>query len=413
MEMFHRTWSNIEPIIEKFLSFGTANYPPETRRRLRVMNAVAYLIIIATLAYSVQQYLHADEKLMPVVIINIALVFIAASVPFAHRYSEIAGGLLMIISEYVAQFAFAAYYGHGAGMQMHYFVGAAAPFFILGLGRRWLVFLLVLTGFTLHLLSWKLFPPARALITVDPEMLDALYVNATVTTTALIAASIYYAYSLVETAQAQVEALLQNILPNSIIERLNAHPNEPIADFMESASVLFLDLSGFTALAQKLGPRDTVAILNEIVTELDRAASRVGVEKIKTIGDAYMAASGVPNADPDHLLKLSKAAIEFHDIVKAVIASKNIDIDVKIGLASGPLMAGIIGTDKFSFDIWGDTVNLAARMESNCKPGFIHVPENVKNELSQHYEFEFAGSTTVKDFGEMNCWYLIGPAAKA
>jgi len=407
MDILQKIWSKIRPLIELFLSFGTEHYPPETRRRLRVMNAVAYLIIIATLAYSVQHLLHADIKLMPVAIINIALVFVAAWVPFAHRYNEIAGGMLLIIAEYSAQFAFSAYYGHGAGMQMHYFVGAAAPFVILGLHRKKLALALVLSGVGLHLLSWKLFPASRALINVDTEMLEHLYVNATVTTTALIAASVYYAYALVERAQGEVEKLLRNILPVSIIARLNAKPDEVIADHYESASVLFLDICGFTPLALKLGPGETVKILNELVTEFDQVSARFGAEKIKTIGDAYMAASGIPEIDENHLQKLAKTALALQTVVKRVALLNNIKIEARIGIATGPLTAGVIGTHKFSYDIWGDTVNLASRMESTGKPGFIQVPSGVKSALENDFIFESAGNIPVKGFGEITTYYLI------
>ncbi len=402
------TWPKIRAIMEKLLSFGTHDYPPETQRRLRVMNAVAYLIIVATIIYSIQHITHYSEKFAPVIAINISLIFFAALVPFAHRFHEVAGGLLLVFAEYIALFAFAAYLGSPAGMQLQYFVGAAAPFVILGLKRKLLAFSIVLVGLVLHLLAWFWFPRHAAIIDVDNGTLNALYVNAAVTTTALIAAAVYYAYTLAEKAQAEVEKLLLNILPADIIERLNRQPDEPIADMYDSASVLFLDLSGFTVLAQKLGPKDTVKILNEIVTELDRQAAAAGIEKIKTIGDAYMAASGIPGADPDHLVKLANAALAFRAAIKRVSASNKVDIDARIGLASGPLMAGIIGTRKFSYDIWGDTVNLAARMETNCPPGNILVPENVERALTQHFEFEAAGAKSVKGFGEMNTWYLVG-----
>ena len=140
--------------------------------------------------------------------------------------------------------------------------------------------------------------------------LDAMYITASVTTFGLIAATVYYAFHLAERAEAQTDALLRNILPETIVDRLKAAPDATIADSFEEASVLFADLQGFVTLAKKLGPARTVEFLNTLMTEFDSLAVRHGVEKIKTIGDAYMAAAGVPNAVPDHAQRLARLSLD-------------------------------------------------------------------------------------------------------
>ena len=144
-----------------------------------------------------------------------------------------------------------------------------------------------------------------SLIVGDPEMIDGLYIQAAVTTMALIAATVWYAFSLVEQARGETEALLRNVLPDSVVERLKAQPAQPaqpIADTFDDASVLFADISGFVPLARELGAAKVVALLNRLVLEFDAVAIRYGLEKIKTIGDAYMAAGGLPVPSDDHAM---------------------------------------------------------------------------------------------------------------
>ena len=404
----NRLMDKAAALLERAVGAGTQGYPREVRRRLRVLNVVTLLIILFTSIYIIQHALLDFATYRPVIAINLALIGVALLVPLAHRLHETAGGVLLAGAELAALFAFSAYLGRPAGMQLQYFVFAAAPFVVFGIRRPWLSFTVVLLALVLHLFSWFTYPRFQALITVDQQTLNTLYVIATVTTVGLIAASVYYAYALAEEAQAQVDALLRNILPDSVAERLTEEPHAQIADAFDEASVLFVDLAGFTPLAQELGPVRTVAMLNRIFTSLDGLSEKHGVEKIKTIGDAYMAVSGVPEPQKDHLERLARMALGIEDTVRRALGPEDGTVRLRIGMAAGPVMAGIIGRHKFSYDVWGDTVNRAARMESHGVAGRIQVSDEVRQALKYKFQFIPAPVQTIKGLGPLKAWYLTG-----
>src|SRR5919108_2621192 len=250
-------------------ALGTSGYPPEIRRRLKILNLIAYLIAVSTLGYAMQYAWRDFDTYRPVIYLNLGLVLTAILVPLSHRISDIAGGLLIAITEYMALMAFTAYLGRTSGIHLQYFVAAAAPFVVFGLQRIRLVLVIVVSGTILHLVAWFNFPSSKALIEADAAVLDSLYTHAAITTAGLIAASVWYAFRLVEQARAETDALLHNILPDSVADRLEARPGEIIADSHDQVSVLFADISGFVALARKLGAVGVVQLLNRIVREFD------------------------------------------------------------------------------------------------------------------------------------------------
>ncbi len=389
---------------------GTAGYPPDVKRRLMILNLISYLIVVSTLVYAIQHALLDYDTYKPIIWINLALVGTALTVPLAHRINEIAGALLIVVAEWAALLAFSMYLGHASGVHLQYFVGAAAPFVVFGLNRLWLVVPVILSGLALHLAAWFWFPETAALIPADKEVIDSIYVQAAITTVGLIAASVYYAFRLAEAAKAETDNLLRNILPDVIVARLKAAPADRISDEFDDASVLFADISGFVALARTLGPADTVALLNEIVTRFDELAKTHGVEKIKTIGDAYMVAAGIPEPCDDHLHRLAAMGLSMLAAVSRVAAERGISLSIRIGIASGPVMAGVIGKQKFTYDVWGDAVNLAARLENLSEPGRILVCPRCKKLLDQRFEFESRGQVEIKGLGPREAFFLTAPA---
>ena len=417
LRSLNESWAALlrHPVLRRLANFitwlaelGTSGYPPEARRRLLILNFIAYLIIVATIAYVVQ-HAHAHFSThRPIIYINLALVVAVALVPLAHRISEIAGGLWLVASEFVAMMAMTAYLGRESGVPLQYLIAAAAPFVVFGLGRIRLVLAVVTIGLVLHLVAWFAFPAPSAAIEPDPEVLDGLYTQAAITTMGLIAASVWYAFRLVERARAETDALLRNILPDKIAERLKARPGELIADSHREASVLFADISGFVALARSLGAVRVVELLNDMVSEFDTLATRHGVEKIKTIGDAYMAVSGVPEPAHDHAEHLAGLALDMLATVERMSANRGLKLSMRIGMAAGPMLAGVIGTRKFSFDVWGDPVNLAARLENLSSPGRIHVCPLCRERLQHAFILEPRGAIEIRGVGTQETWFLEG-----
>jgi adenylate cyclase len=400
----------LRPLLDRVARLGIDGYPPHVQRRLQILNVVSYLIAFFTFAYAVQHIFVDVRMWAPVIIINLLLAVVALLVPLAHRFNEIAGGLVLASAEFVALFVLTGYLGHSSGIHIQYMTYAAAPFVILGLGRLKLILALVITGFALHLASWFLFPDHRAFLSVDAANLNAMYVTASVTTFGLIAGTVYYAFHLAERAEAQTESLLRNILPDTIVDRLKAAPDTTIADSFEEASVLFADLQGFVALARKLGPARTVEFLNGLMTEFDRLAVRHGVEKIKTIGDAYMAAAGVPTPVPDHAQRLARLSLDLLAAAERASDAIGVPLALRIGLASGPLMGGVIGAKRLTYDVWGDTVNLASRLEGSGEPGRVQVSAHAKALLGGEFRLESRGALDIKGLGTEQTWYLVGPA---
>jgi adenylate cyclase len=396
--------------ISRLSQAGTSGYPPDIKRRLMILNLIAYLIVVSTLVYAIQHALLDYETYKPIIWINLALVGAALAVPLAHRINDVAGALLIVVAEWAALLAFTRYLGHASGVHLQYFVGAAAPFVVFGLNRLWLVVPVILSGLALHLAAWFWFPEKAALIPADKEVIDSIYVQAAITTVGLIAASVYYAFRLAENAKAETDNLLRNILPDAIVARLKAAPADRISDQFDDASVLFADISGFVALARTLGPADTVALLNEIVTRFDDLARVHGVEKIKTIGDAYMVAAGIPEPCDDHLHRLAGMGLSMLAAVSRVAAERGISLSIRIGIASGPVMAGVIGKQKFTYDVWGDAVNLAARLENLSEPGRILVCPRCKKLLDQQFEFESRGQVEIKGLGPREAFFLLSPS---
>lgn len=205
-----------------------------------------------------------------------------------------------------------------------------------------------------------------------------------------------------EQEQERSEELLLNILPREVAADLK-RDGRTEAKYYESTSVLFADMVGFTALADRSSPSDLVATLNEIFTEFDVIADRFEIEKIRTIGDAYMAAAGVPVERPDHAEVIARAALDMKGFV-----DRYDGVEFRIGISSGPLVAGVVGTSKFQFDIWGDTVNTASRMESSSEPGRIQISGTTHQLLGEGFECQARGMVEVKGKGSMNTWYLVG-----
>lgn len=201
------------------------------------------------------------------------------------------------------------------------------------------------------------------------------------------------------------ERLLLNILPEAVANRLKAG-EKVIADLFPQVTVIFADLVDFTELASSKDPETVVGLLNLVFSRLDMLAQKHGLEKIKTIGDAYMAAAGLPVPRPDHAESIARFAIDLFTEIESIQEMVEGPINLRVGIDSGPVIAGIIGRNKFSYDLWGDTVNIASRMESNGLAGKIQVSENTWNILKDKFTFTERGEIEIKGKGSMRSWIL-------
>lgn len=210
-------------------------------------------------------------------------------------------------------------------------------------------------------------------------------------------------------ARQRSEQLLHNILPPSIVERLRGKPGV-VADAFDDASILFADLVGFTPLAAQRTPEELVRLLDEIVVAFDELVEERGLEKVKTIGDAYMVAAGVPTRRPDHAEAMADLALAMRTRFSTIARESDSPLAMRIGIHSGPVVAGVIGKSKFAYDLWGDTVNTAARMESHGEPDKVHVSEATVRALGNGWDLEERGTVEIKGKGAMRTYWLRGRA---
>ena len=220
-------------------------------------------------------------------------------------------------------------------------------------------------------------------------------------------------YAQVVAEQQLSERLLRNVLPHSIAERLKGRPEvtvdgfaEMIADSFAEATVLFADIVDFTKFAAGVSAEALVDVLNDIFTRFDRIADHRGLEKIKTIGDAYMVAAGLPVPVADHASRAVHMAFDMIEAIDCLNAQRRCRLKVRIGIDSGAVVAGVIGNRKFLYDLWGDVVNTASRMESHGVAGRIHVTGATRQRLGEPFMLENRGAILVKGKGEMHTWFL-------
>jgi class 3 adenylate cyclase len=216
-----------------------------------------------------------------------------------------------------------------------------------------------------------------------------------------------YAVRARDAAMASSERLLLNVLPKSIADRLKREEGR-IAEAHDDVTVLFADVVDFTPFVERTEPARVVAVLDEIFSAFDRLAERHGLEKIKTIGDAYMVVAGLPAPRADHVEAMAEMAIDMQAELGRLCEPLGLDLAIRIGMDSGPVIAGVIGRHKFIYDLWGDTVNTASRMESSGLPGRIQVTATTYERLRDRYRFEERGEIEVKGKGLLKAYVLIG-----
>jgi guanylate cyclase len=205
--------------------------------------------------------------------------------------------------------------------------------------------------------------------------------------------------------QARSEKLLLNVLPKSIANRLKDNDMR-IADSHESVTILFADIVGFTKMTATMPPAELVDLLSQLFSRFDRLADKHGLEKIKTIGDGYMVVGGAPVGRDDHAKVIAELALEMQQELVEFNAQADKNMQLRIGISSGPVVAGVIGTSKFAYDIWGDPVNMASRMEGTCLADAIQVSEATYALLKNEFKFEHRGLVQIKGKGEVNTYLL-------
>jgi adenylate cyclase len=312
---------------------------------------------------------------------------------------------------YVDLFILVFLFGTGAGMYFYYLLGSGLS--VLFFGTEHIILAAVFGA-----LAAALIVVLQVLVPYDTGLWSVIvlgsFIANTIVSCAVFLLVVFYALREASHAEAAAEreyerseSLLVNILPATIAGRLKRPTEEVIADKFEEASILFADMAGFTARASDTAPDDLVQFLNHVFTDFDRLVARHGLEKIKTTGDSYMVVSGVPVPRPDHAEALAQLALEICDAVKDLRDPHGRGVPIRIGISSGPVVAGVVGTRKFFYDVWGDAVNVASRMETTGAVGKIQVSQETYERLKDAFVLEDCGEIDVKGKGRMRTWFLV------
>lgn len=402
----------------RWCAAGAADEPsgPEADRRgLRLVSLAAYASAAVSFGFAAIGLAFGGPH--QVLIVNVVSGVALALVPALRRFGTFvpAAGFALIAT--ITLWSLCVLLGEGVGLLYYYLVMAVGVPMIVGVRRvlacacACVVVLCLAAMIHLHFTV----PEDTGLV---PHWFATTGFVVNVVAAASMAVAIVGAGLFqIDRAEAALEeelrrsdALLDNILPRSIAERLKQPEHAEVADSYDDASVLFADIAGFTEMSGRTAPADVVRYLDRLYTTLDALAERHGLEKIKTTGDSYMVVSGVPEPRPDHLAALARFAVELRSAAASVLNPDGRATPLRIGLADGPVVAGIVGSRKFFFDVWGDAVNVASRMESTGVVGRIQVTSSVRERLAQEFRFEERGMIAVKGKPDQQTWFLLAEA---
>ncbi len=345
---------------------------------------------------------------------NMAFFFLIPSVLYLNSKGHFKPAkivLFVLAHIYILYLCF--YFGYQSRDHFYFLIHTFICFFMFNRSEKKLLIIVILTNmlsFSLFEFYFRDFAPLGGSGNLSSESMNR-FIDFSFAFSFLICLFLVYSIFqkseiLLESEHEKSEKLLQNILPLSIIRRLRENP-DLIAERFEDCTVLFSDIVGFTQLSRKMPADDLVNLLNDIFSRFDDLAEKYGLEKIKTIGDAYMAAGGLPERNLNHAVKVAEFALEMRQIVEEIGREKKIPIQIRIGIHSGDAVAGVIGKKKFVYDLWGDSVNTASRMESFSLPGQIQVSESTYSRIQEFFILESRGFLEVKGLGQVKSYFLV------
>jgi adenylate cyclase len=388
------------------------HYADSAARRARILTIAAWLAVMVSVSFVVVQIV-SGTWLWQVSSINVVGAMVFAAVPWLQRFGELIAPLTFLGAAYVSVFASCLDLGTGAGAQFFFLVGACIVVLLLGIEHIVLASALAATAAGLIIAVEFLVPRNTGL---QPAWVQSTgFIVTAISSVVMVVVTVWFA--LRDTARAEAvmeseyqrsEALLANMLPGSIAERLKSAERNVIADKYDEASVLFADIVGFTERASSTAPADLVRFLDRLYSAFDELVDKHGLEKIKVSGDSYMVVSGVPRVRPDHAAALADFALDMANVAAALKDPHGNPVPLRMGMACGPVVAGVVGSRRFFYDVWGDAVNVASRMESTDSVGRIQVPQAMYERLKNDFVLQERGRIEVKGKGVMRTRYLIG-----
>ena len=399
-------WTQMPALLRRVAEVGSVEGDSDlVRLRKRILNLAAFLIAVAAPLWTTL-YLLLGLRVSAAIpftyaVVTFVLLWLCTRYPL-YRWFRMVEMTMMILLPFVLQFSLGGF-ANGSVVALWALTVPLGAVFFMGARRAvpWFA------AYVALVIASGLVDPAIS--DGAPSIPDAVVVGSFVLNLLAVSATVFllvqYSVRAREIEHARSERLLLNVLPESVARRLK-QTDGVIADAYPEATVLFADIVGFTPLSQELDPGELVALLDRVFTSWDELAAEHGLEKIKTVGDEYMVVGGVPDPRPDHAEAVAAMALDMSARLEAASSGRAVPLRVRIGIDSGPLIAGVIGRSKFIYDVWGDTVNTASRMESSGEPGRIQVTDRTRERLGGSYQLSDRGETEIKGKGPMKTHFL-------
>jgi adenylate cyclase len=401
-----------EVALESRVPARTRHQAEAVARHLRVLTVTTRIGAVISIFFGIQG-LVVGQDVVWIAMVNLFSGVIFLLIPLLYKFGELVAPLVFYFVAYTTITVVCWHLGTGSGLPFYYLLAATLMVLILGVDHIVLASVLAAFG-AASVIALEIFVPYDT--GVQPDWALKLgFVLTVISAFAMVVAVAWYALRETRRARLAMEAeyerserLLTNILPATIAQRLKDPSRNIIADKYDDASILFADIAGYTKRASDTTPSDLVRFLDRLYTDLDALVDRHGLEKVKTSGDSYMVVSGVPVPREDHIEALACLALDMAEAVADLKDPQGREVPLRIGLAAGPVVAGVVGARKFFYDVWGDAVNVAARMETTDVEGRIQVPQDVYERLNHAFLLEERGKVDVKGKGAMHTWYLVG-----
>lgn len=406
-------WEALKSRLRDWIFFGTEKYEGPAQRRIVMTNVLVVGISLLCIPHILFFLLWDPVGLwIPIVMVTVAALLFQVT-PLLHALNPYAGGLYNLTLWLV--FAMTASWMFSAQSAVHFYLlaGATTAIAIFGVRQNALSIVSIGLGLGCFIYADRNFTEPAVFLDVSDTFLTVFYGFSIPMTMIFIFIMVFWGFRQANVAEealqreyAYSEALLANMLPGPIAAQLKRNPGQTIADSHDEVTILFADIVGFTPRASRQRPDQVVKFLNQLFTRFDDLANQHGLEKIKTLGDAFMVAGGMPDPQPDHAERVARMALDMVAEADRFSEEMGEKVELRIGIHSGPVVAGVIGTRKPFYDVWGDTVNIAARLETTGTNGKIQVTADTKKRLETAFDFTERGAVDIKGKGMLDLYYL-------
>lgn len=404
---------DVKSVVSAWLHIGTIGHTKRQTQRIVLTNVMISATAVLSCLHAIMFLLYDFDQLKWISLFLLANGSAILATPFLNRKHPYLGSIYNLSLWLGYGCALTYIFGSVSGVHFYFLAGAASAILIMGIYQNLLSILSTTLQIGLFIYFDQTEIPTANFLHLGQSFHTTLHLSSILLAMFFIFCMIYYAFYQAQRAEDALEReyeysekLLTNMLPASIAAKLKRNRGETIADNHDEVTILFADIVGFTPRAGKQNATELVQFLNNLFTRFDGLTEKHGLEKIKTIGDAFMVAGGMPDPQADHAIRVAYMALDMMDEARKYAVETGEVVELRIGVHTGPAVAGVIGTTKPLYDVWGDTVNTASRLESSGTSGKIQVTGYTKHLLEDDFMFKKRGKVTIKGKGPLDTWYL-------